>query len=186
MIRARDWFVRSVSQIEAVEFIETNHYALGAPNTSVARHGLFDVATEALRGVALWLPPTRRAAESVHPENPAGVLALSRFCLHDDVPTNGESFLLGRSMRALDRRRWPVLLTYADARQGHVGTIYKATNWTYLGEVAGSDAWVDEHGVQRGRKRGGRNLSADEMRDLGFKRLPPSIKHKFVHRSTNG
>jgi hypothetical protein len=47
--------------------------------------------------------------------------------------------------------------------------------------MPGSDAWVDRTGVQRGRKRGGRNLSVTEMHELGFTRLPPSPKHKFIH-----
>ena len=182
--RAESWEVREVEHAQAVAFIEELHYAQGAPNTSVARHGLFRIGGAEIQGVALWLPPTRNAAASVNPANPGGVLSLSRFCLRDDVPRNGESFLLGRAMRRLDRRRWPTLLTYADSRHGHVGTIYRATNWEYLGEVAGADNWVDGEGVQRGRKRGGKNLTAREMRDLGFVRLPALPKHKFVHHAT--
>jgi hypothetical protein len=168
---------------DVVAFIERSHYAGGAPNTSVARHGLVrrDSPNE-LRGVALWLPPTKNAAASVDPEW-RGVLALSRFVLDDDVPANGESFFLARSMRLLDRSTWPTLLTYADTRQGHTGVIYRATNWEYVGLVPGSDAWVDSIGVQRGRKRGGRNLSVVEMHELGFTRLAPSPKHKFVQRA---
>lgn len=182
-LRATDWTVEWCSQMQAAEFIEALHYAGGAPNTSVARHGLFrrdDPMT--MYGVAMWLPPTKRAAESVCPENWRGVLALTRLCVAPDVPTNGTSFLLGRSMQQLDRAVWHTLLTYADTRQGHTGAIYRATNWTYVGMVPGSDAWVDARGIQRGRKRGGRNLSSDEMRTLGFTRLAPSPKHKFIHK----
>ena len=180
---ATEYWVRDISQAAAVSFIERNHYAMGAPNTAVARHALvhFD-SPEQVEGVALWLPPTRRAAESVSPKAPEGVLALSRLCLSPDVPKNGASFLLGRSMRLLDRERWPVLLTYADTRQGHTGAIYRATNWECLGEVPGSDAWMAQDGSMRGRKRGGRNLSAAEMRKAGYVRLPSMPKIKFVHR----
>lgn len=178
----REWTVRPCTQTEAVDLIVRAHYAAGAPNTSVARHALVRADNpDKLYGVALWLPPKRRAAESVNRVNPRGVLALSRFVVLDDVPANGESFLLGRSMRLVDRRAWPTLLTYADTRHGHVGTIYRATNWTYLGTVRGSDAWVDPTGVQRGRKRGKRNISAADLIDAGYTRLPPSDKHKFVH-----
>lgn len=184
-LRRADWTIRPCSQREAVDLITRGHYAGGAPNTSVARHALVHRDDpDILRGVALWLPPTRRAAESVDRANPRGVLALSRLCVEDDVPWNGASFLLARSMRALDRATWPTLLTYADTRHGHTGAIYLATGWEYLGLVPGSDAWVDANGVQRGRKRGGRNIPAAEMRELGYSRLPPSPKHKFAHRST--
>lgn len=167
-LRASEWTVGHCQHRQAVEFIEEQHYAGGAPNTSVARHALFHADDPmTVHGVALWLPPTRRAAASVCPDAPRGVLALSRLCVARHVPTNGASFLLGRSMRLLDRRLWHTLLTYADTRQGHTGAIYRATNWSYLGVVPGSDAWVDANGVQRGRKRGGRNIPADEMRRLG-------------------
>lgn len=183
-LRAADWEVIPVSQAAAVAFIESTHYAMGAPNTSVARHGLYrrdDFFT--LHGVALWLPPTKAAAVSVAGEDWRQVLALSRLCVADTVPPNGASFLLGRSMRLLDRNTWRTLLTYADTAYGHTGAIYLATNWERVGLVPGSDAWTTSTGERRGRKRGGRNLSAEEMREQGFTRLPSKPKVKFVHRA---
>lgn len=180
-----DWTIRAASHAEAVELVERCHYAQGAPNTGVYRHGLFrDDWSDKLMGVAIWLPPTKPAALSVAPEHWRGVLGLSRFVLDPSVPFNGASFLLGRSMRRIDRGRWPVLLTYADTSEGHIGTIYKATNWECLGPVPAGDVWVNQLGEQRGRKRGGRNYLASEMRALGFNRKPAAPKIKYVHRST--
>lgn len=184
-LRRGDWRIRPCTQAEAVDFISRTHYAMGAPNTSVARHGLCALDDDKLHGVALWLPPTKAAACSVNPDNWQGVLALSRLCIAPGMPTNSASFLLGASMRRIDRVTWPTLLTYADTREGHTGAIYRATNWTCLGEVRGSDAW--QHaitGERRGRKRGGRNLSAAEMGEAGFVRLPTMPKVKFVHERT--
>lgn len=178
-----DWLVTACTQRDAVAFIESTHYAGGASNTSVARHALRHVGDDRIYGVASWLPPTRRAAESVNRANPRGVLALSRLCVADGVPTNGASFLLGRSMKMIDRATWPTLLTYADTLYGHTGAIYRATNWTCLGEVPGSDAWINVNGERRGRKRGAVNLSTVEMAELGFTRLPKMPKIKFVHYS---
>jgi len=120
----------------------------------------------------------------VNRDNPRGVLTLSRLCVAEDVPTNGASFLLGASMRTIDRAAWPTLLTYADTSYGHTGAIYLATNWTRLGEVPGSDAWISPTGERRGRKRGKRNYSTQEMQDMGFSRLPRAPKIKFVHGVT--
>jgi hypothetical protein len=181
-LRRNDWRVRTATQAEAVDFIARTHYAMGAPNTSVARHGLCAVNDDTLRGIALWLPPTKAAAVSVNPGNWRGVLSLSRLCIAPGMPTNSASFLLGASMRLICRHTWPTLLTYAGTREGHTGAIYRATNWACLGEVPGSDAW--QHAVtgeRRGRKRGGRNMSAADMREAGFVRLPSMPKIKFVH-----
>ena len=58
-----------------------------------------------LLGVAQWLPPTRVAAESVNKENWQRVLSLTRLAVHPLVPTNGASFLLGRSIRIIRNER---------------------------------------------------------------------------------
>lgn len=184
-LRSAEWIIARCEQGEAVAFIESTHYAGGAPNTSVARHALYRAGEDRICGIALWLPPTRNAALSVNRENPRGVLALSRLCIAEDVPTNGASFLLGGSMKRIDRAIWPTLLTYADTLYGHTGAIYRATNWTCLGEVPGSDAWIGPNGERRGRKRGKVNLSMVQMAELGFTRLPKMPKIKFVHDVTS-
>lgn len=175
-----EWSVESISHADAVACVESWHYAAGASNTSVARHGLFSLGGE-LCGAALWMPPTPAAGKAVAGDEWRGVLSLSRLVVAPDLPTNAASFLLGRSMRMVDRKRWPVLLTYADTRLGHTGAIYRATNWTDQGEVPAGDVWIGPDGQQRGRKRGGRNLTADEMRALGFRRAPNLPKRRFVH-----
>jgi hypothetical protein len=110
------------------------------------------------------------------------VLALSRLAVAEGMPTNSASFLLGRSMRMLDRSVWPTLLTYADTRQGHTGAIYKATNWICLGEVPGYPAWKHRlTGKIRGKKRGPRNLTVAEMEAEGFEKLSAVPKIKYVH-----
>lgn len=181
-LRAADWDVLPIPEHStAVRLIETWHYAHSAPNTSTYRHGIYRKGEPwgDPYGVALWIPPTRAAAETVAGDW-RGVLALSRLVVDPDLPTNGASFLLGRSMRQIDRTRWHTFITYADTAQGHTGAIYKATNWTELGPVPAGDTWVDDHGRQRGRKRGGRTLTAAEMRALGFVRQPSLPKIKFV------
>jgi len=185
-LRAAGWTVQPIpSHAEAAAFIRSGHYAKGAPNTSTYRHGLYRNDSPPLvgdlLGVVLWIPPTRSAAEHVAGDDWQGVLACSRLCVAPEVPTNGASFLLGRSMRAIDRGRWPVLVTYADTAQGHTGAIYKATNWRCDGETAAGDLWVDAQGRQTSRKHGGRTYTAAEMEAQGYSRLPSLPKVRFVH-----
>lgn len=181
VLRRADWLVEAVPHELAAAFVEAAHYAQGAANTSVARHALRRPGSARIFGVAMWMPPTRAAAEAVAGDGWPGVLVLSRLVVAPEVPTNGASFLLGRSMRRLDRRRWPVLLTYADTAHGHTGAIYRATNWRCLGPTPAGDTWVGPNGEQRGRKRGGRNMTAKEMRAAGFERRPAAPKIRFVH-----
>lgn len=157
------------------------HYSRSHSNTATYLHGLRPrgLLTEVL-GVAWWIPPTRAAAAALT-ENWQGVLSLSRLVVHPDVPSNGASFLLGGSMRLIDRERWPVLVTYADTRLGHTGAIYRATNWRYDGEVPAGDVWIGPNGQQRGRKRGRFTYTVAEMRERGFHRAPAKPKIRFVH-----
>lgn len=188
-IDGAEWCIAPIGDhAEVVRLVERWHYSKSAPNTSTARHGLYRFGQTVMAepmGAALWIPPTRAAAESVAGDAWEGVLCLSRLVVAPDVPTNGASFLLGRSMRAIDRRRWPVLLTYADTALGHTGAIYRATNWTEIGSVPAGDTWIGPDGEQRGRKRGGRTLTADQMRTAGFCRRPAAPKIKFVHRAAS-
>lgn len=186
-LRAADWRVEPCPASDAVALVRQHHYSRSAANTSVAAHGLYREAEGCLSplyGAALWMPPLPPAARAVvgDGEDWRGVLVLSRLVVVPDAPPNSASFLLGRSMKLLDRDRWPVLLTYADTRMGHTGAIYKATNWESHGEVAGGDVWIGPDGEQRGRRRGPRTLSAADMRALGFSRVPSMPKIRFVHR----
>lgn len=173
------------SQAEVLAFLRRHHYARGGSKASLYRHGLYRSDTWPLvgdlMGVAAWLPPLPGVAETVGRKN--GVLVLSRLCVHPQVPKNGASFLLGRSMRMIDRKRWPVLLTYADTALGHTGAIYKATNWKCVGvsHLSSGNVWVDDVGHQQGRKRGDTVRSHAEMRAAGFTAKPRAPKLKFVH-----
>lgn len=79
-----------------------------------------------------WQPPPPGAAASVCPEVPGAVLALSRMVAvpRDERALNHVSKPLRMQMkRLIDRRRWPVLVTYSDEGQGHTGHVYKCSGW---------------------------------------------------------
>jgi hypothetical protein len=167
---------------ECVGFMRRWHYSQGASKVAVARHGLYPAGLFGeLSGVALWLPPIVAAARKVGGDDWRGVLSLTRLAVLPGMPTDAASFLLGRSMKLIDRERWPILVTFADTRLGHTGAIYKATNWRCDGPVAAGATWMLPNGTQVGSKRGARNLTVDEMRAMGAERLGDLPKIRFVH-----
>lgn len=181
-LRRADWLVQRCTHREAVQAIEAWHYSHSAPNTGQT-FGLFrrvDLPLAPLVGAALWLPPTRRAAEAVAGEDWRGVLCLSRLVVAPDMPRNAATFLLGSAMRMLDRDRWPVLLTYADTHHGHTGAIYRATGWRF-DKVTNAGSYFVKDGRQVGRKRGARNIPVAELRAEGYTEVR-SDKLRFVHR----
>ena len=156
------------------------HYSRGGSNTAVYVHGLYEKGTDKLCGIAWWLPPTRVACESVDKENWKKVLSLTRLVVLPGVPKNACSFLLSRSVKLIKAdKRFTSLVTYADESQGHVGTIYKASNWVYVGKTGPYPRWLDIHGKQVASKATVNRTKA-QMEALGHKKVGSFFKHKFV------
>lgn len=179
-LRAEDWEVRDCSLQQAKMLIESFHYAKGCSNTAVYSHGLFRKGSSMLMGAALWLPPTRVCCESVNREQWKKVLSLSRLVCLPNCPPNAASFLIGASVRLIEREgRFVSLVTYADEYRGHSGGIYRATNWEYIGRTPPYPKWVDASGRQVSTKSTkGRNKA--QMEELGYLMIGKFAKHKFV------
>ena len=182
-LRKKEYIVRSISKIKAKSFIKEHHYSKSCSKMFVYCFGLFKKTNsffdEECVGVTCWLPPTSKAAANTYPEGDfRKVLALSRMAIISDVPKNAASFLLSQSIKLIDRKKYNCLVTYADTYQNHKGTIYKATNWEYVGETAATPIY-ELNGCIMGRKRGSKNYTHQEMIDQGFKYKGKYKKHKF-------
>jgi hypothetical protein len=185
-LHSADWVVDTISLGQARDLVSQHHYAGGSSNTATFRHGLFrrEEWPLVVSGAAIWIPPTRSAAEATLRQLELDgdwrrVLSLSRLVVAPDVPTNGASFLIGWSTKLIRKSgAWDVLVTYADERQGHSGAIYKATNWRYIGESV-ADSWVID-GQQVTRKAGPKTRTRSEMLALGAEELAPMPKRKFA------
>ena len=178
VLRKGEWRVEAVNMATAHRLVTEYHYSGGGSNTATYRHGLFRMGSDECLGVAWWIPPTKSAAKATFPDNWQGVLCLSRLAIAPEVPKNGASFLLGRSMKLIDRWRWPCLVTYADEMQGHTGAIYRATNWEYMG-MTGKEATWFKGGRMVARKAGPRTRTKQDMLDLGCTMVGRFAKHKF-------
>jgi hypothetical protein len=112
------------------------------------------------------------------------VLELNRLCC-ENLP-NRASFLVGHSLRLLPRNR--IIVSFADCAQGHVGTVYQATNFLYTGLSAKRTNWViagSEHlhgQTVADSMRGVPNRAAAMRAKYGaaFSLQPRSRKHRYV------
>jgi len=90
------------------------------------------------------------------------VCELSRIALDDhETPVTQ---IVSPALRML-RQRCPglrLVISFADPAQGHVGRIYQAGNWIYLGRTAPSKAHIDPEG----RIRHDRNVSASGFKSI--------------------
>lgn len=180
VLHKAEWEIRTIPLSVAQDFVMRLHYTRGGSNTATYRHGLFRRGSANCRGIAWWIPPTKSAAKATYRTNWGGVLCLSRLVLDPECPKNSASFLLAASRRAIDRLRWPCLVTYADEWQGHTGAIYRADNWEYKGKTSPEPVFQIQ-GRMVARKAGPRTRTHTEMVALGAILVGRFSKHKFVH-----
>jgi hypothetical protein len=126
---------------EAKSFVLAHHYSGSFPAARF-RYGLYRGGE--LLGVAVFSVPAQPKCLDVAPGERDEKVELGRFVLVDDVPANGESWFIARCFDELRRAGLTGVVSFSDpARRlnargepvfgGHVGTIYQATNATYLG-----------------------------------------------------
>lgn len=182
-LHAADYFVADADLLAAQEMVRTHHYSRGGSNTAVYVHGLYHRASSALVGVAWWLPPTRVACESVNQQCWQKVLSLTRLVILPEVPANACSFLLARSVRLIWREdRFWSLVTYADEARNHIGSIYRAANWHYVGRTGPYPRWESADGRQVAPKAT-KNRTKAQMEALGLRLVGRYYKHKYVLHS---
>lgn len=182
VLSKKNYEVRASPLRTAQDLVEKFHYSKGGSNTGTYVHGLYakDNPLECL-GIAWWIPPTKGCAINSYPQGDwKKVISLSRLVVHPDVPQNGASFLMGKSIQMIKKdRRFECLVTYGDTWRGHSGAIYKATNWEYLGLTKPTDVWVDKRGRMVARKAGPKTRTRAQMQAIGYTCVGNFPKHKY-------
>ncbi len=150
------------------------HY-IGKPGSTSVRLGMW--IGEDLAGVITYGTIPRPNARAIcGPEYALAVLELTRLALYDWAPRNSESWFIAQSFAWLRVHRpdIAVLISYADGRQRHVGTIYQATNWIYTGSSTGDVVYrcADGH-VLHPRTVGWDNLPPGKW-------IPAGNKYRYV------
>ena len=147
--------VEPIKERAARAFVTEHHYS-GTYPAARARYGLLHRGR--LVGVAVFSVPIQPAAG---PRwcGVAEVAELGRFVLLDEVPANGETWMLARAFRLLreDKPDLRAVLSYSDpverwadgvlVKPGHVGTIYQAHNGRFLGRSSPRTLWLTAAGT---------------------------------------
>ena len=137
--------IRPIDYKSAMAIICKNHYLHRRAPCSFA-FGLFDM--ERIIGVICYGTPSSaplRSGICGHAEK-NNVIELTRLWIDDCSEKNAESFLIGNTLRLVNKE---IIVSYAEIQAGHVGTVYQATNWIYTGLSAKRTNWtiegVDKH-----------------------------------------
>ena len=138
-IPVRDFTIQNISFSECKAFCAEWHYSGSCPPGKYY-FGLFRAAK--LIGVMCYGFPAMRHQKTCYNAD----IELRRLCCIDDTPKNTESFFIGGTLRQLKKLGVRRVLSLADPNHGHQGIIYKASNFTLLGEEQGGgsrDIFID-------------------------------------------
>ena len=113
------------------------------------------------------------------PDEARNVIELTRLWVADDVPQNGESFLIGNTLKLVPKN---IVVSFADPAAHHVGTIYQATNALYTGLGPPRKKWVSlEHPNKHFHRGSTQGMTYDILRQTpGVAYVPAVQKHRYI------
>ena len=186
----KNYSIRQISYQDAMSVIVREHYLHRKAPCSIA-FGLFLLGedgflSDTLKGVICYGTPSSSSLRMgiAGIENAKNVIELSRLWVCDSVPKNGESFLIGQTLKKCGKE---IVVSFADTEQGHLGIVYQATNWIYTGLSAKRTNWTIE-GVDKHSQTLGDKYTSKEIREKfgdRFSLKPRSRKHRYIYINAN-
>ncbi len=181
----KDWYVQKEDRSTVSDFIEKWHYSKSI-NGCIAdycyslRDNDGNMKGALFYGRLAMANQWKRFGDSID-----DVIELRRLCCVDDTPKNAESFLIGRSLKKLTKD-WggKVVVSYADAEYGHSGTIYKASNFKYLGHKKGAKVIV--HGGKTYHDKAIRTKYKGALKPFAFRLKQALDTGEAFYKDTKG
>jgi hypothetical protein len=126
-----DYYVDAISYKTAMYYVINFHY-LQRKASCVYSFGLIHKETKEIVGVITYgVPASPFVCRGLcGNEEEKNVYELTRLWIKDEVPKNAESFLIGNTIKLVDRE---IIVSYSEPEQGHRGIVYQATNFLYCG-----------------------------------------------------
>jgi hypothetical protein len=119
---------------EIKEFIERWHYSKSI-NGIMSNYCFKLMNGEKMIGAMIYGKLAMANAWKKYGKKEDDVIELRRLCCIDDTPKNTESYFIGRTLRWLKQNTdIKIVVSYADPEYGHSGIIYKASNFSLIGQ----------------------------------------------------
>ena len=162
--------LKEISKLTAKRFYKRWHYLGDTGFISTINYGAY-FDGELVGVISYGCPNATEMKGYFDRFHQKGWWEIKRLAMTDNCPKNSESRFIAISLKLLRKFNNVVgVVTLADSKVGHVGTIYKASGFKYLGLSAPKkDFYINGKIQQRGKVKG----IDGEWRDR-------SQKHKFV------
>lgn len=180
-----DYKVSRISCKQAKEYIHKYHYSHGSHNAPSPCYGLFD--KDILIGVLMFATPcsenVRASIFGETKEEKDSVIELHRLHILDVTPNNAESYFISRCLKLLkaDRPKTKAVISFADTTISHCGTIYKASNFYYIGKSSPAKFYVDTDGRLRHPRQNGHNITTAEAQARGWTVTKRAAKNRYLY-----
>jgi ribosome-binding protein aMBF1 (putative translation factor) len=180
--------VITLNKIEtAKQILEKYHYAgFGRPASNVFEA----VYGEEIVAIVKFAPVVRKEVATKENYDHIQVLELDRFCIIPKFQIkNAASKILSLIVPLIKKERPDVklLVSFADMAQGHNGTIYKASNWRFVGTCADSYVYERDDGTRINKKTLYDTAKRNGLKEkeyaasLGLSKVITPGKHKFIY-----
>lgn len=125
------FFIKQINYKTAMKIVIENHYLHRKAPCSKA-YGLFCKKCENIVGTIIYgVSCSSTLLKGICGEDESkNIYELTRLWLKDSTPKNSESYLIGNTLKLLDKE---IIVSFAEIQQGHRGTVYQATNFIYCG-----------------------------------------------------
>lgn len=177
--------VQPIPFVAARKLIETHHYLHSMPGGTKLAFGV--LLNGRLFGTITFGAGPHNAYKLVKEAVRDDCLTLTRLWLSDELPANSESRVIGVSLRAIRKNtKVKFLISYADPSQGHLGTIYQATGWTYTG-LSEAMPMFDlgdgrpRHSRSLGQVYGSHSLKYFKSNGVMATVVPQPRKHRYIY-----
>jgi len=142
-MKANELVVQPCGLSDIRHFIEENHYSHSVNGVKVSF--CFQVLSDDVLVGAILFGALSTTAWKRFADAEDKVLELRRLVLVDEAERNSESYVVGWALRWLKKHAptVEVVVSYADPKYNHLGTIYRAANFTYRGVTAADKGYKD-------------------------------------------
>ena len=125
------YYIKEIDYNTAENIVVKCHYA-HRKASCIRAFGLFSRTPNRIVGVVIYGMPVNHVLceELCGYEERNNIYELTRLYVDDGLEKNLESYLVGNTLKLLDRE---IIVSYSDLDMNHVGIIYQATNFLYTG-----------------------------------------------------
>lgn len=182
---------KSIIEFKEITYSNANDFCMAYHYHNKTRKGDYYGAfyDGKLISVAVFSPITRKQSADRLGFNSNEVKELSRFCISGSYNCNKNlaSYLLSRFEKIFITKYSNIrcLIAFSDLTEGHVGTIYKATNWTFDGETKES-YYYEKEGMKWHKKTIWQHAKSLKMKESEFSdlfclnRINTLKKYRFI------